>query len=261
MTATWLAEHLQDGEVCFRVGTVGAEVIAEWVGLATLIAARDGSNPRLTFEPGADPREVEKVRRGSAWLLLRQLQGRLGMHGSAVSVGPRAVVFLGSSGRGKSTLAAAMCRRGADLLADDAVGIEEVGEHHWSVIPQEVDHWLDGEARRALGQPDVTTGKAPQRTTRPARAPARLVAFVELAFDDAVRPRMIRQHGIHAVHSLIPQLARFVLDESARQRRELDVLHAMVESTPVYMLERPRSFAELDLTVDLVLELVGAEAR
>jgi len=257
---TWLAESVHDGELCFRIGTRGAELIGEWPGLAMLVAARDASSSRLTFEPGVDPREIEKIRRGSAWLLLRHVEGRLGLHGSAVSAGGRAVVFLGRSGEGKSTFAAAMCRRGCDLLADDAVGVEERGPARWDVVPHEMDHWLDAEARRALGAPPSTLEKEPWRSARAASAPVPLAVFVELAFIEGSAPRLIRRQGSHAVQSLIPQVARFVLDEPERQRRELDALHAVIEHAPVYLLERPRAFEQLDLTVDMILELVGVSA-
>jgi len=255
---TWVAQSSDEGEACFRIGTSGTDVIAEWPGLAKLVAARDGSTSELTFEHGVDPRDADKIRRGSAWLLLRHLEGRLGLHGSAVSVGEDcAIVFLGRSGDGKSTLAAAMCGSGCSLLADDAVALEEAAGGAWHVVPHEVDHWLDAEARRALGAPPSDRAKAPWRARRSAEAAVPVAAFVELAFDDAA-PRLSLQRGSRAVQSLIPQVARFVLDEPERQRRELDMLHTIVETTPVYLLERPRRFSELERTVDLLLDLVAS---
>ena len=43
----------------------------------------------------------------------------LALHGSVVNVGGGAVVFLGATGKGKSTLAAALGRRGHTVLSDD----------------------------------------------------------------------------------------------------------------------------------------------
>jgi len=45
------------------------------------------------------------------------------LHGSAVSLGGKGVLLLGSSGRGKSDLALQMIDRGAVLIADDQVRI------------------------------------------------------------------------------------------------------------------------------------------
>jgi len=52
-----------------------------------------------------------------AFMLRRR--GALLLHGSAVSAGGHAATFLGPSGIGKSTLAAALSRRGYSILADD----------------------------------------------------------------------------------------------------------------------------------------------
>lgn len=255
----WLAEYEENGELYFRVGTTGPEVIAEWLGMATFIARRDGSEPRLTFEDGTDPRDAEKIRRGSAWLLQRQLDGRLGLHGSAVSLDGKAAVLLGRSGAGKSTMAAALCLQGTDLLADDAVGIDPASDGGWVVLPRETDHWLDPSSIRALHALAGEAGarsKEPRATARPAKAPARLAMFIELAFTEASEPTVRSQRGIEAVGCLVPQLARLVLDEPERQRRELDFLHTVVAATPIYRLERPKRFDRLAPAVDSVLELL-----
>lgn len=56
---------------------------------------------------------------GSGFGLLMHQHGRCIMHGSAVAVGGRAVLFCGPSGAGKSTLAAALAARGHGHVADD----------------------------------------------------------------------------------------------------------------------------------------------
>lgn len=54
------------------------------------------------------------------WL---ELAGIPTLHASAVSVGNRAVAFLGTNKAGKSSLAVAMMQRGCPLLSDDIVGL------------------------------------------------------------------------------------------------------------------------------------------
>lgn len=51
-------------------------------------------------------------------------RGRLALHASAVAAAGGAVAFLGISGLGKSSLAAALCRRGCSLLADDIAALD-----------------------------------------------------------------------------------------------------------------------------------------
>lgn len=48
-------------------------------------------------------------------------EGRLVLHGAAVKVGRQAIVILGDSGQGKSTLAASFAQAGFALLGDDAM--------------------------------------------------------------------------------------------------------------------------------------------
>jgi hypothetical protein len=248
----WLAEYAEDDVVCFRIGTNGPEVVAEWMDVARLVARRDGSGRRLEFEPDVDPRNAEKIRRGSAWLLLRHLDRELALHGASVAIDAKAVILLGRSGAGKSTLATELCDRGADLLADDAVGIDRDGER-FVVPPREVHHWLDGAARRALGRSSDVDGKEPIVTRRIAERSVSLAAFVELVFDDgAAAPSVSRRTGVDAMGALVPQVARFVIDEPERQKWELDLLHRVVEAVPCYRLERPRGFEHLSVAAELV---------
>lgn len=47
------------------------------------------------------------------------------LHASAVNIGDEAILFLGPKGRGKSTMAAGFLQRGASLLTDDALPLED----------------------------------------------------------------------------------------------------------------------------------------
>jgi len=56
-----------------------------------------------------------------------RLRGVLCLHASAISVGDRAVAFVGPPGAGKSTMAAAFASRGFPAISDDIVGLIERG--------------------------------------------------------------------------------------------------------------------------------------
>jgi hypothetical protein len=88
---------------------------------------------------------------GPAFAVLLQQRGFLVLHASAVNVGGRAVAFLGGSGQGKSTIAAALHRRGHPLIVDDLVAVR-VGDgppRVYSGFPQS-KLWPD--AATALGE-------------------------------------------------------------------------------------------------------------
>ncbi|CAN5861458.1 hypothetical protein BH11MYX4_BH11MYX4_42330 [soil metagenome] len=267
----WLAEHVEDGRVAFRIGRAGDELVAEWVGLARVTASRDGKTHRFEPEPGLEPAEIEKVRLGSANLLLRHLQGKLALHGAAVEVRERALVLLGRSGQGKSTLAASLCARaGATLFSDDAVAIDAGPTPGTYVLsPVERNHWLDAPARQALLEAQGSRADAgDDDSKRPVAAPrvgaesAPLVAIVDLAFGDDETPRLIAVgRGIDAIAALVPQAVRFVVDEPELQRRELEALAELVDGVPVYRLVRPRRLEQLERAHPLLLDLLGSERK
>lgn len=270
----WIAQHEEDGEVYFRVGRDGDDLVAEWVGLARLHARADGSSHRLVPEPDADPRDISKIERGSLRLLLRHLEGKLALHGAAVVRGGAAVVFLGRARQGKSTLAAALCAH-ADvaLLADDAVAIDGSPEHGFSVSALEAMHWLDRDAlaavareegRETSGRRFASDGAAHIREGRYGKSPipaprvgtgGRLDAIVDLAFFDGP-VRLVRTTPLEAMAALVPQAVRFVLDDPIAHRRELDALGELVETVPVFRLERPRDLSLLPASCDRVLDLL-----
>ena len=98
------------------------EIVLEWraVGRFTI---RRGGGVEVRSARGVPVGVVRNLARGPvAAVRLRQL-GYLVLHGSAVTIGRKAVVLCGASGWGKSTLAAALHRRGHRLLADDFAAI------------------------------------------------------------------------------------------------------------------------------------------
>ena len=70
-----------------------------------------------------DPGEVRVYLLGLVMGVIMQQRGIMALHGSAVVVKGQAVVFAGISGAGKSTMAAALRKRGHLLLADDVAVI------------------------------------------------------------------------------------------------------------------------------------------
>ncbi|MDY7014224.1 MAG: hypothetical protein SVX43_11620 [Cyanobacteriota bacterium] len=60
-----------------------------------------------------------------------RLRGFPCLHASAAVIGDRAVAFLGPPGAGKSTLAAALARRGYPILSDDLVVLNRQNQQFW----------------------------------------------------------------------------------------------------------------------------------
>ena len=78
----------------------------------------------VLIEPlGADDGAVADFFPGTPFTALLQQRGVATLHAAAVATGAGAVLLLGRSGIGKSSLAAALVERGWPLLADDVTGV------------------------------------------------------------------------------------------------------------------------------------------
>lgn len=77
---------------------------------------------------GADPALASVLTTGTLLSFLLMLRGHLVLHASAVQVGDVAVAFVGSTGMGKSTMAALMSARGAALVSDDVLRVDLCGD-------------------------------------------------------------------------------------------------------------------------------------
>ena len=254
---TWLGEYREDGVVYFRLGRQGEELVAEWPSIATLRA--DPVARTSHFEPAddADPELVDKVHRSLARALLRQLDGKLTLHGSGVCIGANAVAIVGESGSGKSTLAAALARLDdVSFMADDTLAVE-MSDAFVSLEPTEVQSWLLPDACTALG---VEAGDD-KRAVAPARlaGPSRLVGIVVPRFVEAGAVTLSRLKGVDMISALVPCVVRFIIDEPRVHLREMEQLGQLTNNVPMYSLARPRDLASLPETVRVVRALFDQE--
>ena len=91
-------------------------------GFGRILIAPDGTELICDPEPGNW--EWTTLLSAQALPLAATLRGFEVLHASGVMVRGRAALFAGSPGAGKSSLAAALLRRGAALLSDDTVALE-----------------------------------------------------------------------------------------------------------------------------------------
>jgi hypothetical protein len=72
---------------------------------------------------------------GAVLAVLLHQRGFLVLHGSAVAIANQAVIFVGSKGAGKSTMAAALFACGHRLIADDVVAVDCTSDRGPKVAP------------------------------------------------------------------------------------------------------------------------------
>jgi hypothetical protein len=84
---------------------------------------QNGNEIAIAPHPQATEDEVRLFLLGSCLGALLHQRGILAMHASAIQTQKGAVLFVGPSGNGKSTLLGALLNRGYAMLADDVAGI------------------------------------------------------------------------------------------------------------------------------------------
>jgi len=97
-----------------------------WLTVPGVVRFQVSQGREILFEPapGIDAESVRVFLLGSGLGALLFQRGLLVLHGNAIRIGDGALVCVGPSGVGKSTLAATFMRRGFPILADDVVAVD-----------------------------------------------------------------------------------------------------------------------------------------
>jgi hypothetical protein len=173
------------------------------------------------------------------------LQGHSVLHASAVESSGGAVVFIGASGRGKSTVAALCCAAGANLVSDDVLRVEVGDEGAWCYRGSlelrlreqsaEIADTIDGATRWMTS--DKRVGVRP-----PASAHERLpisAVVAPVCEHDETELEVVRLRGMDGVVELLqyPRTLGWLSAEPAR--RDLRVLTRLAEQVPVCRAHLP----------------------
>jgi hypothetical protein len=121
-----------------------------WQGVGSFLV-RGGTDVVVDPSPLVDQKLLRLFVLGPVLAVLLRQRGCLLLHASAVAVADKAVLFVGSSGWGKSTMAAALHVRGHSLVTDD-MAVLWVEESHPVVLPSFPQLKLWPEVLLSLGE-------------------------------------------------------------------------------------------------------------
>jgi hypothetical protein len=228
------------------VHATAAEVILRW-SVAGTFRLQAGREITVEPRPGGDPAALRAHLLGPALALLLHQRGFLVLHASGAAVAGGAVLFLGSSGRGKSTAVAALHARGHPVVADDVVAVD-LARGGIPAVPPGVPHlrlWPDVLA--SLGE---TPGRLPigaKRGVRPLGGgaggprPLRRLYVLDDAEDFHVEPL----EGHAAVFALVEHAYIAPVLGRLGSAAHLAQCARLATAVPVRRLLRPRSLARL----------------
>lgn len=244
-----------DGDVTLTCAAEGSGYTIGVPGLATFAIAGDGRSVR--WSPFGDPprESLEHALLDQVLPRVLAFRGRVVLHAGAVATPHGAVACFGESGVGKSTLVAALARRGATLLGDDGLVITTDDDGRLAVIPTYPGLRLLPRPMNALfgdgaaGTP-VIPGRAKRRVAAPAAGlattsapvPLRALYRLETAASIAIAPL----RGQDAFLSLVRSSFQLHLGDADRSSAMFGRIGALLDAVPLRRLEYPREFSHLD---------------
>jgi hypothetical protein len=220
--------------------------------------------------PCADPGELRTLLAGRLMGFLLRQRGYLALHASAVAIDGQGVLFVGDSGSGKSTTAAAFHSRGHDLLADDVAAVRIVKEGVKEGV--EVQAACTGlrlreDSRVVMGAAATPAGFQAEKRhyilqDQPSAGACSVKRIYVLEFGDCGGPSQIHATAMPGFRSAALLSAHSFLRKRkashALRQINLDRAGAVAAAAPVLRLVRARSLNLLPALVNFVEKELSA---
>jgi hypothetical protein len=244
-----------DGSALVRVTAAGQFLV------------RDGCEITVERAPGSTPLDIETFLLSAVAGVVLHQRGVLPLHASCVEIDRMAIALCGTSGLGKSTLAAALVSKGAILLSDDICAVRFSGEGAFAVQGSAgLRLWPD--SRNALQSDEMSwfpirAGHAKQvkATHQMELEPRRLGAIIRLMGGTHPKAEITRLKGPGAVSPFADVIYRLKLGRLLGRSESLfrNVMR-LAHAVPVYALERTASFESINHVTRLVSTIVERAA-
>ncbi len=244
-----------DGTALLQVAAVGRFLL------------RNGVEITVEPAPSATPLEIETMVMGPVAGVFLHQRGIFPLHASCVEIGGIAIAIAGSSGRGKSVLAAALVRHGATLFSDDICALRLLEGQPAAALQGGTGLGLWPDARAAVGGEYEWLPIRPGHAKRVARLHAAdlgsrpLATIIRLAPERGnVTPGISRLCGPAAVAPPIAELIyRFSLGRLLGHGQHLyrDVMR-LAGAVPIYELQRPLGLGRIEEAAEWAVSSAGA---
>lgn len=226
-------------------------------------AVRDGREIVIDALPESDPGFVRHVLLGPVFAQLLWQRGLFTLHASVVKIGARAAAFVGVSGEGKSTTAAALEARGHALLCDDIAAIP----------------WREAPIRALPGFPRIRLYPDSVRSLGEDPAAHPIIHSLIDKHLRGVRTFIAEPLELHAIYVLatgpgfrvVPLEKRDTMMELMRHSynpsqlapivgfgRHMQMAARVAEYVPGHRIERPRDLGRIDELVRCIEQHLGA---
>ena len=253
----------KDGEVLAALHEAADSYVIHFMRLARFQVSRDCSMVRCTPFRSCSPALMRHLFLDQIMPLLLSLTGEYVMHASAVEHDGRAIAFVGESGAGKSTMAAAFGRAAGRILADDSVIVREIAGQFLASAPYaSLRLWEDSAAALDLGRGQAGHRRGKRCFPRSAAVsfadgPLPLAAICLLdRTGPGARATLSRMAAADALVTLVKSTFKFDSTDHAMLEREFRFLSHLLAAVPCYRLTTSECLNDLSLIRQLVIDAV-----
>jgi hypothetical protein len=253
--AAWFQHaHLQDGSIYVR-----------WRGLFEFLVSADGRQITCNWSNAASKESFEVYALGQALSFALVKRGFEPLHATSVVINGTAVAFLGSSGFGKSSLAACFLGAGDRLLTDDLLLFRENGKGFYGypgpprikLFPRIAREFVTAN----LGGVPMNNGTQKlvlplfENQVCPAAVPLKAI-YVLNSPRNVFRKQRISIAQFHAREAFVILLTNTfnrLLADPARLQRQFAAATQLAAKVPAGMISYPRVLASLPQVRELIL--------
>jgi hypothetical protein len=226
---------------------------------ADFVIAASGQSVACYPAPDCSPATLEQLVVDYIVPRAMHLRGSPCLHASAAAMGGRAVALVGDAGSGKSTLCAALCQRGLDLVCDDSLWVHvaadamrvAAGYPSLRLWPDSAGMLSDEASDLPLASPRTSKRRLSRATST---EPLELAAVIVLApVEGVTTPTLARLSGNEALAELARCVHRLDPENDAALRAEFDVLTELGARVPVGRLHFHHDYHALAAVTALVI--------
>jgi len=253
-------ESLNPGGVCLCA--TQDKVILSWKRVGA-VQIRGGKEVLVDPYKDSEQAFLQQCIIGPVFAVLLHQRKYLILHASAVSLDGEAVIFLGNTGDGKSTIAASLLELGHQFLADDIAAVQTAGVSHPLIFGgfPHLKLWPDAagglefqEDDLSSMHPDLTKKVLYDSFNFSSRA-TNLKAIYILRDSDSPKPQIIPLSYQNALVEIVRYsfLAR-LLDKMDSSVPHFEQASSLVNRVPIRFLKRRKDLSELRKVARLIVE-------